>query len=310
MSQAAPEAVAAVRRFNRFYTRQVGALGRLHLNGPYALTEVRVLYELAHHEGLTAKALGAELGLDAGYLSRMLKRFETDGLIRRAPLPGDGRSALLQMTDKGRSVFASLDERTRREVTDMLERLGQDRAARLTGAMADIERLLDPEPKPGGDVILRTHRVGDMGWIVWRHGVLYAREYGWDERFEALVARICADFLEHHDPGRERCWIAERDGERLGCIALVATDRPEGAKLRILLVEPAARGLGVGRRLVEACVSFARQAGYREIVLMTESSLTAARAIYAKAGFELEGEDPQGAFAPGVTAETWRLKLG
>lgn len=309
MSPAAPDTVAAVRRFNRFYTRQVGALGRLHLNGPYALTEVRVLYELAHAEGLTAKALGAELGLDPGYLSRMLKRFEADGLVVRRPMPGDGRSALLEMTQQGREVFAALDARTRREVEELLERLGDEGSGRLVRAMGAIEALMEPREPPAGEVILRSHRVGDMGWIVWRHAALYAEEYGWDERFEALVARICADFIDHHDPACERCWIAERDGERLGCIALVKGGEEGVAKLRILLVEPAARGLGLGRRLVEECLGFARAAGYREVVLFTQSNLTAARAIYAKAGFELESSDAGQTFAPDLAAETWRLRF-
>jgi DNA-binding MarR family transcriptional regulator/GNAT superfamily N-acetyltransferase len=309
MSQATPDTIAAVRRFNRFYTRQVGALGRLHLNGPYALTEVRVLYELAHSDDLTAKTLGGELGLDPGYLSRMLKRFEADGLITRSPLPGDGRSTLLELTGKGRAVFASLDARTRREVEELLERLGEQGSSRLVRAMSDIERLMEPPAAPAGEVVLRTHQVGDMGWIVWRHGVLYAQEQGWDERFEALVARICADFIDNYDPACERCWIAERDGERLGCIALVRSGEDGVAKLRILLVEPAARGLGLGRRLVGECVGFARRAGYREVVLFTQSNLAAARAIYAKSGFELESTDAGQAFAPGITGETWRLKF-
>jgi DNA-binding MarR family transcriptional regulator/N-acetylglutamate synthase-like GNAT family acetyltransferase len=308
MSPAAPHTIAAVRRFNRFYTRQVGALGRLHLNGPYALTEVRVLYELAHQDGLTAKELGAELGLDPGYLSRMLKRFEADGLVARRPLPGDGRSFLLEMTGKGREVFAALDARTRREVEGLVERLGEAGSARLVQAMDTIEALMEPQPGPrSGEVILRPHRVGDMGWIIWRHGELYAREYGWDERFEALVARICADFLDHHDPACERCWIAERDGERLGCIALVRSGEEGVARLRILLVEPTARGLGLGRRLVEECLGFARAADYRKVVLFTQSNLTAARAIYANAGFELESTDVGQTFAPGLAGETWRL---
>lgn len=308
MSQAAPETVAAVRRFNRFYTRQVGALGRLH-NGPYALTEVRVLYELAHHDGLTAKALGAELGLDPGYLSRMLKRFEADGLVARHPLPGDGRSALLEMTGTGREVFAALDARTRREVEELLDRLGETGSGRLVQAMDTIEALMEPGRTAAGEVTLRPHRVGDMGWIAWRHGALYAQEYGWDERFEALVARICADFIDHYDPACEHCWIAERDGERLGCIALVKTADAGVARLRILLVEPAARGLGVGVRLVEECLGFARAAGYREVVLLTQSNLTAARAIYAKAGFVLESTDAALAFAPDLASETWRLRF-
>jgi len=307
MTEIAPETVAAVRRFNRFYTRKVGALGRSHMNGPYPLTEVRVLWELFHRQDQTAKLLIGELGLDPGYLSRILKRFEADGMLARTPHPGDGRSARLELTDKGRAVFMALDARSRGEVEASLARLEPQDRARLTGAMADIERLLEPQAA-AGEVVLRTHRSGDLGWVVWRHGVVYAREYGWDERFEALVARICADFVDNFDPARERFWIAERDGEPLGSICLVRGPQ-DSAQLRLLLVEPAARGLGVGRRLVEACIAFAREAGYPDILLMTEQRLTAARAIYAKAGFELEASDRYDSLAEGAVAETWRLRL-
>lgn len=304
----APDTVAAVRRFNRFYTRQVGALGRAHMHGPYPLTEVRVLYELFHGDGLTAKALIEELGLDAGYLSRILKRFEGDGLLARSPDPADGRSARLALTEKGRAVFTALDARTRGEVEAMLGRLAAQDQERLIAAMAVVERLTGAEAT-ADEVALRPHRPGDMGWIVWRHGVLYAQEQGWDHRFEALVARICADFLDNYDPARERCWIAERCGERLGSICLVRGEAEGVAQLRLLLIEPAARGLGLGKRLVEECVGFARRAGYREVMLMTENNLDAARGIYARAGFVLEFSDPSQGFAPGLAHETWRLRL-
>jgi DNA-binding MarR family transcriptional regulator/predicted GNAT family N-acyltransferase len=307
MTEIAPETVAAVRRFNRFYTRRVGALGRSHMHGPYPLTEVRVLWELFHRQDQTAKLLVEELGLDPGYLSRILKRFEADAMLVRTPHPGDGRSARLELTDKGRAVFLALDQRTRGEVEASLARLAPEDRARLTGAMADIERLLQPDAAAAGEVILRTHRPGDLGWVTWRHGVVYAREHGWDARFEAVVARICADFADNFDPARERFWIAERDGEPLGSICLVKGPG-ESAQLRLLLLEPAARGLGLGRRLVEACIAFAREAGYPDIMLLTEQRLTVARAIYAKAGFVLESSGPYG-FDEGAIAETWRLRL-
>jgi DNA-binding MarR family transcriptional regulator/ribosomal protein S18 acetylase RimI-like enzyme len=308
MSQPDPATVSAVRSFNRFYTRRVGALGR-HLNGRYPLTEVRVLYELFHRQGLTAKTLNAEIGLDAGYLSRILKRFEADGILTRTPDPSDGRSAHLALTDKGRADFTALDLSAQGEVAAMLDRLVAQDQDRLVAAMATVERLTAPQAPPAEEVVLREHRPGDMGWIVWRHATLYAREQGWDGRFEALVARICADFIDNFDPACERCWIAERGGERLGSICLVKGESEGTAQLRLLLIEPAARGLGLGKRLVETCVGFARQCGYREVVLMTENNLEAARGIYAKAGFVLEFSDPSQGFAPGLAHETWRLKL-
>src|SRR5215203_7418026 len=246
--------VGEVRRFNRFWTRQIGMLREGYLESPFSLTEVRVLYELAHREETTASELGEELGLDAGYLSRLLGGFEKGGLIHKRPSEADGRRSLLRLTEQGLETFAPLDARSRSDIGAMLGSLTVAEQERLVGAMRTIEGLLTEEE---GSYLLRPHESGDMGWVVHRHGVLYAGEYGWDERFEALVAEIVAKFIREYDPRLERCWIAERDGETVGCVFLVRES--EGiAKLRLLLVEREARGLGIGRRLVEECIRFAR----------------------------------------------------
>ena len=306
MSHNLPIAVAAVRRFNRFYTRRIGALDEAHLGQPFGLAEGRVLYELAHGAS-TPKAIAAETQLDAGYLSRILKRFEREGLTRRAPSEVDGRSITIHLTVEGRSAYQRLRQVAEGAVEGMIGGLSPDRLSRLTVAMAQVQNLL--EAGPAGEVVLRPHRVGDMGWVTERHAVAYAREYGWDERFEALVARICADFIEGFDPAQERCWIAERDGAPLGSVFLVKGDVPGEAKLRLLLVEPAARGLGLGKRLVAECVGFARDCGYQTITLWTQSILTAARGIYAAQGFELVDSTPHTRIGPELIGETWRLKL-
>lgn len=303
--------VAAVRRFNRFYTRRIGALGHGHLESPYSLTEVRVLYELAHRDGLTATDLTRELGLDPGYASRLLARFAQRGLLRRDPSPTDGRSRRLRLTRRGRAEFARLDQRASAEVAEMLGELAPTERAQVVAAVSRVQSLLDPAAKATASeatVTLRRHRPGDMGWVVHRHGVLYAQEYGWDERFEALVARIAADFVDHFDPARERCWIAERDGEIVGSVFLVRQSA-RVAKLRLLLVEPSARGTGLGRRLVDECIAFARDAGYSKMVLWTNSVLTAARHIYERAGFTLVKSEKHRDFGPELVSETWALKL-
>jgi DNA-binding MarR family transcriptional regulator/GNAT superfamily N-acetyltransferase len=300
--------IAAVRRFNRFYTRRIGALDEAHLGSPYSLAEMRVLYEVAQTpDGVSPKALAARTGLDAGYLSRILKRFEAEALMVREPSRRDGRSVSVWLSSTGIHAYNGMRQVAEGAVEELIAPLSTLERARLTSAMSEIEALLDA-PGPG-EIVLRGHRPGDMGWIVHRHGVLYAREYGWDERFEALVARITADFIDNFDPGRERCWIAERDGEALGSIVLVRGQASGQAKLRLLLIEPAARGLGLGKRLVGECVAFARTAGYGEITLWTQSILTAARAVYAGAGFELIESRPDDNIAPGLISETWRLKL-
>ena len=303
-----PDPIAAVRRFNRFYTRQIGALDEAHLGEPYGLAEGRVLYEVAQAPpgGLTPKAIAAETGLDAGYLSRILKRFEGEALMVRARDPDDGRSIALSLTPKGQAAYQDLRRVAEDAVAGMIAPLSPGDRARLTAAMGEVEALL--LRAPAGKVILRPHRVGDMGWVIERHAALYAQDYGWDERFEALVARICADFIEGFDPAQERCWIAERDGQRLGSIFLVKGDGDE-AKLRLLLIEPAARGLGLGKRLVAECLAFARSAGYGGVTLWTQSILTAARGIYAAAGFELTKATPHRTIGVDLVGETWKLRF-
>jgi DNA-binding MarR family transcriptional regulator len=302
------DAVAAVRRFNRFYTRRIGALDDKHLGAPYTLAESRVLYEVAQAPaGITPKALAAATGLDAGYLSRILKRFDRDGLTMRQPSPEDGRSVSVWLTSAGIGAYNGLRLTAEDAVEKMIGGLTTSQRVKLTGALAEVEKLL--EAPAAGEIILRPHRVGDMGWVIHRHGVLYAREYGWGEAFEAVVAEIAADFLKSFDPKRERCWIAERGGEPVGSVFLVKGDAPGQAKLRLLLIEPAVRGQGLGKRLVTECVAFARAAGYAEITLWTQSILTAARAAYAGAGFVLTESWPNDDFHPGLISETWVLKL-
>ena len=300
--------VGDVRHFNRFWTRQIGVLREEYLESPFSLTEVRVLYELAHGEETTASELGEELGLDAGYLSRILRGFEKHGLIHKRPSEADGRRRLLRLTERGREAFAPLDARSRSEIGAMLGGMSITGQERLVGAMRTIERLLSARPEPVVPYLLRPHQPGDMGWVVHRHGVLYAREYGWDERFEALVAEIVAKFIQQYDPSVERCWIAERDGEIVGCVFLVRESQ-EIAKLRLLLVEPEARGLGIGSRLVEECIRFARQAGYLKITLWTNDVLNSARRIYEGMGFRLVHEKPHHSFGHDLVGQTWELML-
>ncbi|PYQ15323.1 MAG: MarR family transcriptional regulator [Acidobacteria bacterium] len=307
---APPARVDVMRRFNRFYTRQIGLLQEGLLRSPFSLTEARVLYEIAHRAAPTASTLGRELGLDGGYLSRILRGFRRGGLVDRRPSPDDGRQGLLSLTRRGRAAFASLDERSRDEVGTMLGRLPASAQRRLIDAMGAIEELLGA-PRPAGPAspyLLRSHQPGDMGWVVHRHGVLYAQEYGWDERFEALVAEIVARFVKKLDPKRERCWMAEMDGEVVGSVFLVKQSRTV-ARLRLMLVEPRARGMGIGTRLVGECVRFARQAGYGKITLWTNSVLRAARHIYQQAGFRLVHEEKHHSFGHDLVGETWDLKL-
>ena len=307
MSVELSDPVAAVRRFNRFYTRAIGVLDKGYLGTTYTLAESRVLYEIAKARGITAKAVGEITGLDAGYLSRIVARLEREGVVSRERSADDGRSALLRLTPHGAQVFEPFDRRSAALIESMIGGLSSGQRQRLTAAMAEVEALLGASPSD--EVTLRPHRSGDMGWITERHGVNYAREYGWNGHIEAVTARICADFLDACDPALERCWIAERDGQRLGCVFLVKDEVPGVARLRLLMLEPAARGLGLGRRLVDECVAFARAAGYREIVLWTHKVLRAARAIYAATGFELEDTWTHDIFGASEVSETWRLKL-
>lgn len=299
--------VQIIRRFNRFYTRQIGVLQEHLLESDFSLTQVRVLYELAHREQATAGALCQGLGLDRGYLSRMLQGFESQGLIRTETAPADRRKVFLSLTAKGQRVLFPLEKRSSEEVSSMLARISPDRQQKLLGAMADIENILAPD-NHASDYVLRAHRPGDMGWVVWRHGVLYWQEYRYDERFEALVAGIVAEFIEKFDPVRERCWIAEKNGVNVGSVFLVKKSTSV-AKLRLLLVEPSARGLGIGKRLVEECVRFGREAGYKKIMLWTQSELLAARAIYQAEGFQLVAEEKHQSWGrKDLVAETWELK--
>ena len=300
--------VEAVRRFNRFYTRQIGVLQEHLAKSPLSLTEARVVYELAHHERTTATRLAKELGLDPGYLSRILRSFGRQGFIERRASATDGRQSLLLLTSRGRRAFARLDAGSRSEVVAMLGGLSGDAQARLVAAMRAIEGLLAARPEARTHYLLRPHQPGDMGWVVQSHGVFYAREYGWNEEFEGLVADIVGRFVRRFDPTRERCWIAEKDGENVGSVFLVKRS-PVLARLRLLLVEPSARGLGIGARLVDECSRFARRAGYRKITLWTDSQLHAARRIYQKAGYLLTREEPHHSFGHDLVGQTWTLKL-
>jgi len=300
--------VHAVRRFNRFYTRQIGLLNEGHLASPFSLTEVRVLYEIAHRERATASDLADELRIDPGYLSRILQRFEHDRLLERRKSATDGRQSHLALTARGRRDFEALDARSNREIAALVRPLRTADQRQLVGAMRTVEALLAARPEPETAYRLRPHKPGDLGWVVHRHGALYSAEYGWTDLFEGLVAGIVAHFVEHFDPERERCWIAERDGEIVGSIFLVKKSRTV-AKLRLLYVEPSARGLGIGKRLVEECVAFARRAGYRKITLWTNSLLHAARHIYQTVGFVLVYEERHRHFGPETTGQTWELDL-
>jgi DNA-binding MarR family transcriptional regulator/GNAT superfamily N-acetyltransferase len=300
--------VAAVRRFNRFYTQKIGVLQAGHLNSPFSLAEVRVLYELAHREQPTASELGRDLGLDAGYLSRILRGFEKKGLVKKSPSEADGRQQLLTLTRKGEEAFAPLNVRSRTEIGALLGPLSGAEQNRLVDSMHAIEDLLGARPEPKAPYLLRPHQPGDIGWVTHRHGALYAQEYGWDETFEALVAEVAASFIKNYDPKVERCWIAEKDGEIVGSVFLVKKSRTV-AKLRLLYVEPKARGLGIGARLTAECERFARQAGYKKIMLWTNSILVAARHIYEKAGYRLVESEPHHSFGHDLIGETWEKTL-
>jgi DNA-binding MarR family transcriptional regulator/GNAT superfamily N-acetyltransferase len=308
-------AVAAVRRFNRFYTAAIGTLDEGLLNSSFSLAEARLLFEIATSGAPVPSALAARLRLDPGYVSRILARFTARGLIRRRTSPADARQSIISLTAAGRREFALLNRRSDEQVSALLAPLRPPARRQLLDAMHSIGSLLGNEPAPPpGPIVLRVPRPGDIGWIIHRHGALYAQEYGWDERMEALVARIAADFIDHFDPKRERCWIAECDGEFLGCVFLVKDrdarkNTPPAAKLRLLLVEPSARGLGIGRTLVRQCTLFAREAGYARIVLWTNSVLTSARRIYESEGYRLVKQEDHESFGKKLTGQHWELRL-
>jgi GNAT superfamily N-acetyltransferase len=299
--------IEAVRRFNRFYTRQIGAVTEQYLSSPFPCRK-RVIYELAHHAGTTATEPSSELGMDTGQLSRILAGFKKRGLIDNHPSETDGRKSVLRLAEEGQEAFAMLNARSHRGIEALLNRMTLEDQYRVIEAMRTIEDLLGAQPEHKVPYILRPPQSGDMGWVVYRHGVLYAEEYGWDEQFEALVAEIVARFIQNYDPKRERCWIAEKDGENIGSVFLVKKSDTV-AKLRLLLVEPKARGLGVGTRLVEECLRFARKTGYKKIMLWTNSVLLPARHIYEKVGFHLVKEEPHHSFGHDLVGETWEMKL-
>ena len=300
--------VLAVREFNRFYTAQIGALDKGHLDSPFGLTEARVLYELAHRDGITATELAVDLKLDAGYVSRLLQRFRTQKLVTAKPSPEDARQRLIALTAKGRATFAPLNSRANETIEEMMAALPDAARAQVVQAMQSLQRVLSTPANAASPFLLRTHQPGDIGWVIERHGVLYAREFGWDATFEALVAKVGATFLEQFDPKSERCWIAERDGVRVGSVFLVRKDSTT-AQLRLLLVDPSARGLGIGERLVAECERFAREAGYSSIRLWTQSNLLGARRIYKRAGYKIISTNTHVSFGVTLHAEDWEKQL-
>jgi DNA-binding MarR family transcriptional regulator/GNAT superfamily N-acetyltransferase len=300
--------VEAVRHFSRFYTKRIGTLREGLLGSPFSLTQARILYELAHRGETTATAIRKELGLDGGYLSRLLRGFRKNGLVEGSRSGRDGRQSDLRLTESGRETLGVLESRSRDEVAAMLEGLSREDRGRLVNTMKTVEDLLDAGGEPREPYILRPHGPGDMGWIVHRHAVLYSEEYGWDDRFEALVAEIVGEILGNFDPKAERCWIAERDGERVGSVVVVRYAE-RVAKLRLLLVEPKARGLGIGARLLNESLRFTRGAGYESMTLWTNSILLAARGLYERAGFHLVHEEPYHGFGHDLVGETWEKSL-
>jgi DNA-binding MarR family transcriptional regulator/GNAT superfamily N-acetyltransferase len=302
------ERVAAVREFNRFYTSRIGVLDEGYLSSRLSLTEVRVLYELAHRGSATASELGRDLGIDPGYLSRILRGFSRRGVVTRTTATDDARKAVLRLTARGKATVAPLEARARDQIGALLKGVPAAEQDRLVASMRTVERALQPDTTGIPKIALRSHRPGDMGWVVERHGALYWQEYGWDESFEALVADIVAKFIAHLDRKRERCWIAELEGERVGCVFCVKKSKTV-AKLRLLLVEPQARGLGIGARLVDECIIFARTAGYRELTLWTNDVLVSARRIYESAGFVLVESERHRSFGKALVGQNWRLRL-
>jgi DNA-binding MarR family transcriptional regulator/GNAT superfamily N-acetyltransferase len=302
--------IDAIRDFNRFYTRRLGLLDEGLLASQFSLAEVRVLYELAHRGSASASEIAGVLSLDAGYLSRILRRFDTQGLLERQRSDADSRRTMLRLSAQGQAVFAPLNAGAAEQIAGLIEPLSAPDRGRLLDAVATVRSLLQRTPGHSPQILLREPRPGDIGWAIERHGSLYAEEYGWDASFEGLVAKIFGAFLERHDAKRERCWIAEVDGVRAGCVFVVQNaERADTAQLRCLLVEPRTRGLGLGRRLVAECMSFAREAGYARMVLWTNDVLVSARRIYEAAGFALIGEERHHSFGHDLVGQTWAVTL-
>ncbi|HEU5156580.1 MAG TPA: helix-turn-helix domain-containing GNAT family N-acetyltransferase [Streptosporangiaceae bacterium] len=301
------DVIARVRAFNRFYTNVIGVLSEGLLDSPYSLTEARLIFELAQRDSTEVAALRHDLAIDAGYLSRLLAKFETDGLITRARSATDGRRQVIRLTPAGRAVYDTLDERSAGEVRGLLTPLTDERRRRLVAAMDTIEEVLAGPRRPRA-YVLRPPRPGDFGWVVHRHGVLYAQEYGWDATFEALVARVVAGYIDEHDARRENAWIAEVAGEPVGCVFCVRRDDTT-AQLRLLLVEPSCRGTGIGTRLVDECLTFARLAGYKSIMLWTNDVLGDARRVYERAGFRLAEQGAHHSFGHDLVEQIWRRDL-
>ncbi|TIO74815.1 MAG: MarR family transcriptional regulator [Mesorhizobium sp.] len=302
------ERIDAVRAFNRFYTRQIGLLDEGLLKSPFSLTEARVLYELAHRDGLVASDLVRDLGLDPGYVSRLLKKFDERGLVERAASEADARRSSIMLTPAGREAFAPLNQDSHDQVRALLDRLTPADQERLVNAMLTVQSLLGDKPEPKVPYILRPLQVGDIGWITHRQGLLYAQDYGWDETYEALVAEILGEFVKNFVPQWERGWVAEREGEVVGSVFVVRKS-PKVAKLRLLYVEPSARGLGIGRRLVDECIAFSRAKGYKTLTLWTNDILGSARCIYQAAGFKLVEEERHHSFGKDLVGQTWNLEL-
>ena len=308
-SDALTQQAETVRSFNRFYTRQIGVLDEGLLASPYTLTQARVLFELGTHKALTAAEICEVLGLDAGYLSRIVQNFVAQGLIKREPSSQDGRQWVLSLTPEGRKAFRALDQASHKVAASSLSRLSAPRRDRLLASMKDLQHLLSAD-NDNVEVVVRAHRVGDIGWAIERHAQLYADEFGWNGDFEALVATLFAQFATQHDAAKERCWIAEVDGERVGCVFLVRNaEDPTAAQLRCLLVDPKGRGLGIGKRLVDECMTFAKSAGYSKMMLWTNDVLVSARRIYQAAGFSLVSEEPHHSFGHDLVGQVWMRDL-
>jgi DNA-binding MarR family transcriptional regulator/GNAT superfamily N-acetyltransferase len=309
MARVPDSRVDAVRRFNRFYTQRIGMLRQGLYDSRWSLAQVRVLYELAHAvEGVAATDLAHSLGLDAGYLSRILRGFVDKGYLRKSTAAGDARRFRLALTAAGRKAFAPIDRASHDEIAALLAPMGNEAQARLVDAVSTVEALLGNRPASAVPYVLRPHRPGDIGWVISCHGRLYAQEYGWDETFEALVADIAARFVKRYNPKRERCWIAEREGQNVGSVFVVEKS-PTVAQLRLLIVDPSARGAGIGRRLVAECVAFARRSGYRKMMLWTNGGLDAARHLYEDAGFRLTREERHHSFGKDLVGQTFVLDL-